>query len=245
MSLEPQVPSSARFWNACLGGKNNFAVDQELVAEMERAYPGLRGLAHASRGFLRTAVEFLVDRGITQFIDLGAGLPTDSNTHQIAEEHAPSARVVYVDNDPVVLADRALLTGNTGGRTAYLDLDFFHREQVLEEAGRTLDLTRPVGLLWMSTLGHVAPDQAPVLVRDYLSALPSGSYLALCDTLATDDSIHDANVDYAASGTPPYTARSRGDFEAIAAGYEVVWPLQALPDHQARPTEQYGLIIRT
>jgi len=245
MSLQPDTPSSARFWNACLGDKSNFAVDRQLVEEMEAEYPGVRGLAHASRNFLHTAVRFLHERGVDQFIDLGAGMPITPNTHDIAQTLDPAARIVYVDNDPVVLTHaRALLTGTPEGATDYLDLDFFHRDQVLEQAGRTLDLERPVGVLWLSTLGHVHPDRAPGLVRDYLSALPGGSYLALCDTLA-DETINRANQSYAASGTQPYTARTREDFAAITDGYEVVWPLQPLPDQHGDLTDQHGVIIHT
>ncbi|MGW8379797.1 SAM-dependent methyltransferase [Streptomyces sp. ODS28] len=247
MSLQPQTPSSAGFWNVLLGGKSNYPVDRALAEEMEHSYPGLYGLARASRQFQQASIEFLLERGVEQFIDLGAGLPLASgNTHEIAQEIQPTARVVYVDNDPIVLAhERALLTSRPEGRTAYLDLDFYQREQVLEQAGQTLDLSKPVGVLWMSTLGHVPAQKAPALVRDYLGALSSGSYLALCDTLSTDGTIDTANEDYAASGTQPYTARRREDFDAIVEGQEVVWPLHALPDHDGQLTEQHGLIIRT
>ncbi|MET7637174.1 SAM-dependent methyltransferase [Streptomyces sp. NPDC005438] len=245
MSLQPDTPSSARFWHALLDGKNHFPVDQQLVTEMVELYPQARSLALASRRFQATAVEFVIEQGVRQFIDLGAGLPVEPNTHEIAQRVAPDARVVYVDHDPVVLAHaRALLTSSPEGRTDYLDIDFLDRPRVLADAKRTLDLERPIALLWMSTLGHIPADQAPGLVSDYLDALPAGSYLALCDTL-TDEVIDQANEHYAASGTQPYTARTQRDFERITEGREVVWPLQSLPDDEGHETQQYGLILRT
>ncbi|MFI6345564.1 SAM-dependent methyltransferase [Streptomyces sp. NPDC050560] len=245
MSLDPDTPSSARFWNALLDGKTRFSVDERLVDEMETLYPQVRGLAQASRRFLATAVEYVIGHGVRQIIDLGAGLPTEPNTHEMAQHIARDARVVYVDQDPVVLAHaRALLTSTPEGATDYLDIDFFDRDRVLAEAGRTLDMDRPIAIMWMSTLGHVAPERAPRLVGDYLDALPKGSYLALCDTL-TEETIEQANEQYAASGTQPYTARTQEDFERIAEGREVVRPLEALLDRDGNTTQQYGLILRS
>jgi SAM-dependent methyltransferase len=177
--LDTGVPHSARIYDYLLGGKDNFTVDRVAAEGDAAANPGVKITARANREWLRRVVGYLTaEAGIRQFLDLGTGIPTSPNVHEIAQAIAPETRVVYVDNDPMVLAHaRALLTGGT---TDYVDGDFRHPERILAEAGRTLDFSRPIGLLLVG-LGHLIADedQPHRIVAQLLDALPPGSYLAL------------------------------------------------------------------
>lgn len=172
--IDTSKPHSARFWNYFVGGKDNYEVDREIGDHIKEIFPGLVDVAVASRHFLGRAVRHLAEEeGIRQFLDVGTGLPTADNTHQVAQSAAPDARIVYVDNDPVVLAHaHALLTSTPEGRTAYLDADLYDPEAVLEAAAATLDLSRPVALMILNTLGHVGDyAQARDLVRRLMAGL--------------------------------------------------------------------------
>ncbi|MGJ3559989.1 SAM-dependent methyltransferase [Streptomyces sp. INA 01156] len=166
--IDTTKPHSARFWNYFVGGKDNYKVDREIGDQIKDIFPGLVDVAHTSRRFLGRAVGHLAgQQGIRQFLDIGTGLPTADNTHQVAQRVAPDARIVYVDNDPIVLTHaNALLTSTPEGRTDYLDADLYDPESVLRAAAGTLDLSRPVALMILNTLGHVADyGQARDLVR--------------------------------------------------------------------------------
>jgi hypothetical protein len=181
--IDATVPNSARIWNYWLGGKDNYPVDREAGDDYRAIYPEIVGVARASRRFLTRAVRYLAgEAALRQFLDIGTGLPTAENTHEVAQRVAADARVVYVDNDPVVLAHaRALLT-STQGVTAYIDADLHDPERILAAALRTLDFTQPIGLMLLGILGHVGDDdEAQAIVRRLLAALPSGSYLTVCD----------------------------------------------------------------
>lgn len=181
--IDTTRPSVARAYNAALGGKDNYAVDRALLEQITAVVPELPFIAVSNREFLVRAVRFLArDGGMTQFLDCGSGLPTAENTHQIAQREMPDARVVYVDNDPVVLAHgRALLEENEN--TRFIDADIFEPDQVLEhEVVRShLDLTRPIALMMVATLHHHNPDESPLapaeIMRRYIEAIPSGSYV--------------------------------------------------------------------
>lgn len=181
------VPHSARVWNYWIGGKDHYPVDQELGDQVIASYPQTRDLARASRAFQARAVRYLADEaGITQFLDIGTGLPVQNSTHEVAQSVQPKARIVYVDNDPLVLAHaRALLTSAPDGVTEYVHADMLEAEQVLQEASRTLDMTQPVAVMVLSTLGHVEPRAGIDLMRRYMAGTVTGSYLVLCDTVAT------------------------------------------------------------
>src|SRR5438876_7947081 len=142
------VPQTARIWNYWLGGKDNFAADREVGDQIREAFPKIVENARASRAFLVRAVRYLAgEAGIRQFLDIGTGLPTANNTHQVAQAVAPESRIVYVDNDPLVLVHaRALLTSTPDGVTDYVDADLRDPDKVLPEAASTLDFTRPVAL---------------------------------------------------------------------------------------------------
>src|SRR6266511_2626103 len=172
--LDTGVPHSARTWNYWLGGKDNFAIDREVGDRVREAYPQIVEVARASRAFRYLAGE----AGIRQFLDIGTGLPTANNTHQVAQRVAPESHVVYVDNDPLVLVHaRALLTSSPEGVTDYVDADLHDPDKILQEAARTLDFTKPVALMLMGILGHVKDDEeVRSIIKRLMDAMPSGSY---------------------------------------------------------------------
>ncbi len=155
--IDTTVPHSARIWNYWLGGKDNYEVDRAAGDQFSAIYPGIVDIARADRAFLGRVVRYLAgEAGVRQFLDVGTGLPTADNTHEVAQRVAPESRVVYVDNDPLVLVHaRALLTSSPEGATYYVDANMSDPEMVLREAAKWLDLTQPVGLTFMGVLGHV------------------------------------------------------------------------------------------
>ena len=187
---EPQVdlqldrPHPARVYDYLLGGKDNFAADRAAAQAGMEANPNSRIPPRENRAFLRRVVRYLArDAGISQFLDIGTGIPTSPNVHEIAQDADPQARVVYVDNDPVVLAHaRALLTSGPVGKTAYIDADVRNIDRILGSADlrQTLDMNRPVGLLLIAVM-HFIPDEDDPwdLAARLLAELPAGSYLAL------------------------------------------------------------------
>ena len=225
--IDTGVPNSARIWNYWLGGKDNYPVDRAAGDEYRAFYPAIVDVARASRQFLSRAVRYLAgEAGVRQFLDVGTGLPTVENTHEVAQRVAPDVRVVYVDNDPVVLTHaRALLT-STQALTAYVDADLHDPERILAAAAETLDFTRPIGLMLLGILGHVEDDdEARSIVRRLLRGLPSGSYLTICD--GTND-LYQAGVEaqrlYNQSGAAPYRLRSAQQVADFFEGLELVAP---------------------
>ena len=158
------MPHSARIWNYWLGGKDNYAVDREAGDQFIAIYPGIVDIARADRDFLGRVVRYLAgEAGVRQFLDVGTGLPTANNTHEVAQSVAPEAKIVYVDNDPLVLVHaRALLTSSLEGATHFVDANMSDPGKVLQEAAKWLDLAQPVGLTFMGVLGHVT-DHAEAL----------------------------------------------------------------------------------
>ena len=224
--IDASVPNSARIWNYWLGGKDNYPVDREAGDQFRAVFPEIVEVARSSRQFLSRAVRYLAGEAqVRQFLDIGSGLPTADNTHQVAQRLAPDARVVYVDNDPVVLAHaRALLT-STQGVTAFVDADLRRPEQLLEAAARILDLGQPVALLLLGVLGHIGHDQeARSIVRRLLAGVASGSYLVLCDGTNTSQAGVQAQQDYDQSGAIPYRLRSPEQIADFFEGLELVEP---------------------
>jgi len=225
--IDASVPNSARIWNYWLGGKDNYPVDRLAGDEYRAIYPEIVDVARASRRFLARAVRFLAgEAGVRQFLDVGTGLPTVDNTHEVAERVAPDVRVVYVDNDPVVLAHaRALLT-STRAATAYVDADLHEPERILAAAAQHLDLSRPVALMLLGVLGHIEDDdEARSIVARLLDALPSGSYLTICE--GTNDHYEtgvEAQRLYNQSGAAPYRLRSARQIAELFEGLELVDP---------------------
>ena len=180
--LDTRHAHSARVYNYWLGGKDNYAADREAAEQAIAANPGIVADVRANRAFLARVVRYLAaDCGVRQFLDIGTGLPTANNTHQVAQAVAPQARVVYADNDPVVLAHaRALLTGTPEGSTAYLDADLRDTDEILAQAADTLDFAQPVGIMLLAIV-HYIPDlaEAQRIIARLTSAVPSGSYLTI------------------------------------------------------------------
>jgi SAM-dependent methyltransferase len=227
--IDTSVPHSARIWNYWLGGKDNYAVDREAGDEYVKVFPGILDVARAQRGFLTRSITYLAaEAGIRQFLDVGTGLPTADNTHQVAQRIAPDARVVYVDNDPLVLAHaRALLTSTPQGATAYIHADLRDPATIVAEAGQTLDLTKPVALILHGVLGHV-PDarDARDIVRGLMDELPSGSYLNLADgtSYTAAEEFEQAQEGYNETGAVPYALRKPAEVASFFDDLELVEP---------------------
>ena len=168
----------ARVYDYWLGGKDNFEADRIAGEATIAAYPAIRASARANRAFLARSVRYLAEAGIRQFLDIGTGLPTANNTHEVAQSVAPESRIAYVDNDPLVLSHaRALLNSSPEGVTAYLDADLRDTDRILELAAGTLDFTQPVAIMLLAILHYIPDlDQARRIVARLVSAVPSGSY---------------------------------------------------------------------
>jgi len=180
--FDTNIPHSARLWNYWLGGKDNFAVDREVADQILAMVPEMVTSARADREFLGRAVRHLAGvEGVRQFLDIGTGLPTANNTHQVAQRVAPTSRIVYVDNDPLVLAHaRALLTSHPDGVTDYIDADLRTPDKILDAAARTLDFNQPVAIMLLGVLNFIPDnDDAIALVEQLIAAVPSGSCLAI------------------------------------------------------------------
>jgi S-adenosyl methyltransferase len=181
-AFDSAVAHIARVYNYWLGGKDNYAADRAAGDRTMAVFPGIVTSARANRAFLRRAVRYLVtEAGVRQFLDIGTGIPTSDNTHEVAQFLAPPSRVVYVDNDPVVLAHaRALLTSSPEGATDYLDADLRKPGPILAGAARTLDFSQPVAIMLFAVMQLLGDADEPYrIVAELLAAVPSGSYLAL------------------------------------------------------------------
>ena len=227
--IDTTVPHSARIWNYWLGGKDNFAVDRAAGDAWLATFPGMSDVARASRGFLIRSIRYLAgEAGIRQFLDIGTGLPTADNTHQVAQRIAPEARVVYVDNDPMVLAHaRALLTSTREGATAYIHADLGETDKIMAEADKTLDFAKPIGLILSGVMGHVTDTaKARSIVRNLMGYLPSGSYLSLNDgtSVVGGDQLEQATQDYNETGAIPYVQRTPEEIASFFDGLELVEP---------------------
>ncbi|MEV6636580.1 SAM-dependent methyltransferase [Actinoplanes sp. NPDC051470] len=226
--LQVDVPHAARIWNYWMGGKDNFAADRAAGDAVVTVYPEIAVMARTSRGFLIRAVRYLAaEAGIRQFLDIGTGLPTMQNTHQVAQGIAPESRIVYVDNDPMVLVHaRALLSGSTAeGLTTYVEADYHEPDKIVAAAGDALDLTQPVAIMFMGVLGY-EPDLEVVrsIVSTTVAAAAPGSHLVLWDGTNTSPSVVDGANKLAESGGVPYILRSPDEIASTFAGLELVEP---------------------
>ncbi|WP_067805617.1 SAM-dependent methyltransferase [Actinomadura formosensis] len=186
--IDTTVPHQARVWNYFVGGKDHYDVDRAFAEQLLQAYPGFDAVPRYSRVFLGRAVRHLTgEAGIRQFLDIGTGLPTHDNTHEVAQRVAPDCRIVYVDNDPLVLTHaRALLTSTPEGACDYIDADARDPESILRAAAATLDFGEPVALMLLGVLGTIRDDEeALAILHRHLDALAPGSYLVLEDGTRT------------------------------------------------------------
>ncbi|MFF8282472.1 SAM-dependent methyltransferase [Streptomyces albus] len=223
------VAHNARVWNYWLGGKDYYAIDQQVGDHIAGMYPSIREVARADRAFLGRVVRYLAgEMGIRQFLDIGTGLPTVDNTHQVAQSVAPSSRIVYVDHDPTVLIHaRALLTSSPEGVTDYIDADAQQPRAILDAAADTLDFHQPVAVIMLGILNFVADtDEAVRVVRTLMDAVPSGSCLALTHpTLELGGSANEEAMRFwNRNATPPITARTRAEVARFFNGLELLPP---------------------
>jgi SAM-dependent methyltransferase len=234
VGVDPNRPSIARVYDGFLGGKNHYKVDREVMKNVLHAVPEAADIARSNRGFLNRVCRFLAAQtDIDQFLDCGSGLPTAENTHQIVQRINPGAAVVYVDNDPVVLAHgRALLENDEGVHV--IDADIFEPAAVLGHEGvrRELDLSRPIALMQVGTLHHLEGDGAPAVMKQYIDALAPGSYVVLShfydpqqlEFTPVAKRIEDVLV-RGPMGAGRF--RTRAQIEAMVPGLEIVRPNEA------------------
>jgi S-adenosyl methyltransferase len=237
--LDTTVAHPARVYDYWLGGKDNFAVDREAAIQAIDAFPGVIEGVRANRAFLGRAVRYLTtEAGIRQFLDIGTGLPTADNTHEVAQATAPESRVVYADNDPIVLAHaRALLT-STGGVTAYVDADIRDTDKILKAAGRTLDFSQPVAVTLLGILQLIPDlDNPHAIVARLVAAVPSGSYLVISHPTGEIDS--EAMTEMARrlnqrSAPAQMTLRTHAEISRFFDGVDLVEP-GLVPVNRWRP----------
>ena len=228
-AIDTTRPHQARIYDYWLGGKNNFAVDREAGERALAAYPGLRRGVRAQRAFLANAVGYLArTASVRQFLDIGTGIPAAGNTHEVARTADPGARVVYVDNDPIVLAHaRALLTGSTPGTTSYLDADLRDTATILTEAAALLDFCEPVAVLLIGVLQLIPDADDPhAIVTRLMEAVPPGSWLAIfhpaSDILA--DQMREVARQVSDRAAAPTTLRTKAEIMHFFGGLELLAP---------------------
>ena len=244
LPFDVSVAHQARMYDYLLGGKDNYAADRAAVEATLKVWPDMAFAARANRAFLGRAVRYLAgEAGIRQFLDIGTGIPTAGNTHEVAQGIAPESRVVYVDYDPVVLAHaRALLASSKTGATAYIDADLRDTSAILDQAAELLDFSQPVAVTLLTTL-HAIPDtdNPQAIVATVLDAVPSGSYLAISHSGAEffAQETKDAFGNIGNGIQQGFTVRSRDQLERFFAGTDLVEP-GLVPVEEWRPDPETG-----
>ncbi|KIH98243.1 hypothetical protein LP52_13700 [Streptomonospora alba] len=250
-SIDLSVPHSARVWNYWLGGDDNYAADRVAGDEVLARLPDIADGARAERAFLARVLRHLVgEAGIRQFLDVGTGLPTADNTHEVAQRLAPESRVVYVDNDPLVTVHaRTLLTSTPEGATDYLQADLRDTRTILDRSAETLDFAAPIGLMLLGVVNHIVNDaEAYAAVARLVRALPAGSYLALTHSTAEihGEPMLEVMREMNERGGTPITARSREQIERFFDGTELLEPgvvscslWRPEPSEEGAPNEVY------
>src|SRR5699024_7434960 len=255
--LKTGEPHSARIYNYWLGGKDNCPADREMGDQILSVLPMIGEMAVQNRAFLRRTVRFLAaERCLRPCLDIGTGLPTADNTHERAQSVAPESKIVYVDNDPLVLTHaRALLTNSPEGRTDYVDADLRDPATILREATKTLDLSRPVGLTLLGVVFHIPDDSAYTLVQELVNALAPGSYLTLTHSTnaVTVEAMEEAVRQWNESASVSIRLRTPKEVERFFEGMEMVDPgLASIPlrrrDHseigEPQPIDEFGAVAR-
>ncbi|HUN34257.1 MAG TPA: SAM-dependent methyltransferase [Trebonia sp.] len=230
LPFDTSVPSVARMYDVLLGGKDNFESDRAAVAKIVELEPEAPLVARRNRDYLRRAVRFLaVEAGVRQFLDVGSGLPSAGNVHEVAQEVAPAARVVYVDNDPVVLTHaRALLTSSPEGACDYIDSDFRDTEAIISRAAKTLDFREPVAVMLLAILHFIGDKDDPwTTVARLMAAVPPGSYLVISHALSEDltgNQLEGLNAVYAETKSGGVTQRSLPGIARFFEGLQLADP---------------------
>jgi O-methyltransferase involved in polyketide biosynthesis len=225
--IDSSRPQVARMYDYYLGGKDNFAVDRKAVEAVEAAMPEVRQLARENRAFLRRAVRYMAAQGIRQFVDIGAGLPTAGNTHEVAQQAAPEARVVYVDNDPIVLTHgRALLAEN--GNTTVVTADMRHPAEVIgnDDVRSLIDFGQPVGILLIAMTHFLTAEEREPVMATLREALVPGSFLALTHVTRDDhpaEAVAGVEAIYATTPTPIFF-RTHEEISRFFDGFAIVEP---------------------
>jgi S-adenosyl methyltransferase len=240
--FDTSLPHFARIYDYWLGGKDNFAVDRAAGDQAIRAFPDIAVSARANRAFLARAVRFLAgEAGIRQFLDIGTGIPTGNNTHEVAQFVAPESRVVYVDNDPFVLSHaRALLASKPEGTTEYIEADLRDPERIIDDAARRLDFGQPVAIMLMTILQHIDDEDDPgKIVATLMDAMPPGSYLALSHPAKDIDAEPMARMAERLNllMAEPITLRPHAEIVAFFDGLELV-PPGVVQTSQWRPVNE-------
>jgi S-adenosyl methyltransferase len=243
-SFDVSVAHQARIYNYWLGGKDNYAADRKAAEAAVAAYPGVASGARANRQFLARAVRHLAgEGGIRQFLDIGTGIPTANNTHEVAQSVAPGSRIVYADYDPVVLAHaRALLDSSDEGSTDYLNADLRDPDTILEQAARTLDFSQPVGIMLIAILHAIGDDEDPyAIVAKLLAAVPAGSYLTVSHPASDIDpeKIADATARLNQLSHQHFTLRDHDEVTRFFSGLELLDPgLVRIEDWRPEPRSE-------
>ena len=256
--IDTTVSHSARIWDYWLGGKDNYQVDREVGDRIEEMLPDIVRQAREDRLFLGRVVRYLAgEAGIRQFLDIGTGLPTADNTHQVAQRVAPESKIVYVDNDPLVLAHaRALLTSTPEGTTDYIHADMHDPGTIVAGAAQTLDFGRPIAITMLGVLWHVMDnDEANAIISRLVQAMPSGSYLALNHPTieVTGEKMATAIQYWNQYGTPPGTHRTPAELTRFFDGMDLVepgvisitrWRPEATSSGEPEEIDQFGGVGR-
>jgi S-adenosyl methyltransferase len=238
VSLDTSKPHIARVYDYWLGGKDNFAADRAAAEQVIATFPDVLVSVRAQRAFLGRAVHYLVtEANIRQFLDIGTGLPSGNNTHEVAQRAAPQARVVYVDNDPIVLLHaRILLASSPEGATAYIEADLRDTGTILAQATDVLDFSQPVGLMLLGVL-HCIPDadDPAAIVSRLLAAVPTGSYLTIAHPASdVTERINTSMRTYNQQGAAPVTARTHAQVSRFFEGLDLIEP-GVVQVHRWRP----------
>jgi S-adenosyl methyltransferase len=240
--IDTNVAHIARVYDYWLGGKDNFAVDREIGDKVLQVHPETVLSVQANRKFLARSVRQLAaNEGVRQFLDIGTGLPSGNNTHEVAQAVRPEARVVYVDNDPIVLAHaRALLTSSPEGATAYLDADIKDTDEILAGAARLLDFSQPVAIMLVAVLHMLRDEEDPQRIVDrFMAAVPAGSFLVISH-LASDvqqEAMAEMGRRLNQSMTQQFTMRTRAQVTGFFDGLTLLDPGVVLT-HQWRPDSE-------
>jgi hypothetical protein len=255
--VDTTAPNVARVWNYLVGGRDNFEVDRKAARQLIAVCPALSEAGVVARAFHHRVVRFLAEAGIRQFLDIGTGLPTAANTHDIAQDVAPQSRIVYVDNDPIVLAHaRALLTSRPEGATSCIEADAREPQAIIEEARLTLDLGQPVAVILIGILNFITGTElAAEIVRTLRDAMAPGSYFAIMQPASDlDPTLVEAALRWNQMAPTQVALRSRAEVAAWADGLELLepgvvqvpsWrPEKEQPPEPPRVMPLYGFVAR-